>query len=236
MALYAISDLHLSFSDPKKRMDVFGGRWIDYENKIKEGWLSTVTSSDTVVLGGDLSWAMTLEGARPDFEFIASLPGEKILIEGNHDFWWTSLKKMNDFCVANSFEYRFLRCDSVLRQNTAICGSRGWYSADREIPETNADSTAVVSREAIRLDMSLSHAEKNFPQAPKLAFLHFPAVYGTYVCEPILDVLKKHEIKRCYFGHIHGVYDRPHSFTHDGIEFILVAADALNFKPCKILY
>ncbi len=236
MALYAISDLHLSFADPKKRMDVFGGRWIDYENKIKEGWLSTVTDSDTVVLVGDFSWAMTLDRAMPDFDFINSLPGEKIMIEGNHDFWWTSLKKMNDFCSSNSFAYTFLRCESLLRQGTVICGSRGWYTAEREMPETNADSTAVVAREAIRLDMSLAHAEKNFPNTPKTVFLHFPAVYGTYICEPIMDVLKKYGVTKCYFGHIHGVYSKPNSFQHDGIEFTLVAADALNFKPYKIFY
>ncbi len=236
MSLYAISDLHLSFSDPKKRMDVFGGRWIEYENKIRDGWINTVAPDDTVVLAGDFSWAMTLDGARADFEFVNSLPGKKIMLEGNHDFWWTSLKKMNGFCKDNSFDFSFLRCDSVCTDGTVICGSRGWYTSDRDIPETNADSTAVVAREVIRLEMSLSHADKNFPGIPKSVFLHFPAVYGTYVCRPILDVLKKYGVQQCWFGHIHGVYDRATSFMYDGIRFNLIAADALNFKPCKIIY
>ncbi len=236
MALYAISDLHLSFSDPKKRMDVFGGRWIDYEKKISQGWLETVGEDDTVVLAGDFSWAMTLEGAKPDFDFINKLPGKKLMIEGNHDFWWTSLKKMNGFCTANSFEYSFLRCDSIMLGEIAICGSRGWYTPEREIPETNADSAAVVAREVIRLDMSLAHAEKAHPGCKKTVFLHFPAVYGSYICQPLLDVLHKYEVNRCFFGHIHGVYNDRLSFTHDGIDFSLIAADALNFKPCKIIY
>ncbi len=236
MALYAISDLHLSFADTRKRMDVFGGRWIDYENKIRDNWCETVSDTDTVVLAGDFSWAMTLEGARPDFEFVNSLPGKKIMLEGNHDFWWTSLKKMNDFCKDNSFDFTFLRCDSFRHDNAVICGSRGWYTAERDIPETNADSTAVVAREVIRLDMSLAHAEKEHAECEKIAFLHFPAVYGTYICQPIMDVLKKYDIRRCYFGHIHGVYDKQLSFKYDDIDFELIAADALNFKPCKIIY
>lgn len=234
MSLYAIADLHLAVGEPKKRMDVFGGRWKNYLEKIKNEWENTVGEDDTVVIAGDFSWAMTVDEGIEDFRFIDSLPGKKLLIEGNHDFWWQSLKKMEDFCSKNNFGYTFLRCNSIRAEEYVICGSRGWYTPDRIIPENNADSSAIVAREAIRLDMSLTHAEKNSPDLKKAVFLHFPPVFGTYVCPPLIEVLKKHNVTQCFFGHIHGIYDRPLSFVHDGIVFNLIAADALNFKPYKI--
>lgn len=234
MSLYAIADLHLATDAPDKRMDVFGGRWKNYIEKIKKEWESTVTDDDTVVIAGDFSWAMNVDGGVSDFRFVNSLPGKKILLEGNHDFWWQSLKKLNEFCDKNELEFTFLRCNSVLAEGYAVCGSRGWYTDERVIQQSNADSGTIVAREAIRLDMSLKHAEANFPDNKKAVFMHFPPVYGSYICPKLVDVLKKHNVEQCFFGHIHGVYDKPLSFTHDGVTFNLIAADALNFKPYKI--
>ena len=161
MALYVLSDTHLSFSD-NKPMDVFGRRWQDYTEKLRRNWNAVVNSEDTVVIAGDISWAMSCAGAAEDFLYLNSLSGTKIIGKGNHDFWWTSLKKMNEFLSGiNISSIKFLYNNAYETENFIVAGSRGWYfdENNRNAPE-NADFGKIVAREVIRLELSLAQAEK----------------------------------------------------------------------------
>ena len=232
MSVFYIADLHLSENDPGKKMDVFGGRWRDYTNKIVQNWSDTVTDADTVIIGGDLSWGMDLKEAYPDLLLVNSLPGRKILLEGNHDFYWQSVKKMAQFCEQNSLKYEFLRNNAYQCENVVICGSRGWYTDEREIPETLADSTKLIAREAARLKASLA-AGARF-DGEKVVFMHFPPVFGAYKCEQFVDVMLSYGVRRCYYGHIHGKYEAPPKVNYKGIDFYYGAADYLFFKPLLV--
>lgn len=232
MSVFYIADLHLSENDPGKKMDVFGGRWRDYTNKIKSGWSETVTNEDTVVIGGDFSWAMTLDQAYPDFSLVNSLPGKKIVLEGNHDFYWQSMKKMTQFCAENGFDFEFLRNNAYKCGDIVICGSRGWYTDEREIPETTADSAKIVARETARLKASLEAGAKL--DGEPVVFMHFPPVFGAYKCDEFVDVMLSYGVRRCYYGHIHGKYEMPPETNYMGIDFYYGSADYLNFKPLVV--
>ena len=230
MSLYVLCDTHLSMGLDKP-MDVFGGRWNGFEEKLRERWNATVGDDDTVVVGGDISWAMTLDEAKGDLEFINNLKGKKIFIRGNHDYWWESLKKMRECFDANGFDtIDFLQNDSHLCGSVAICGTRGWFADARQAPK-GTDYAKISAREAQRLEMSLDHAAKNFPDAKPVVFLHLPPVFGGEVCEPIANVLEERGIERCYYGHIHGVYDIPQSETVGSVTYTLASSDYLNFTP-----
>ena len=237
MAVFVLSDLHLSTNlDTDKSMEVFGAKWKDYMNRIKNNWNRLVTPSDTVVVNGDISWAMTLDEARSDFEFLNSLNGTKIISKGNHDYWWSTLTKINAFFEENKFDtVKILHNNAHVVEDFVVCGSRGWYNDDKiaTMPKT-ADYQKIVSREAARLKRSLSEGEKLDPTREKLVFLHFPPVWGDFVCEEILEVLKSFGVKRCYFGHIHGLYDIPSNFVYGDVKFIMTSADFLNFIPLYI--
>ena len=224
MSIFTIADTHLSLSDDKP-MDIFGG-WQDYVSRLESNWKSLITDEDTVVLPGDISWAMSLEGALEDFRFIHNLPGKKIILKGNHDYWWNTKRKMDTW-----LENENLDTISILHNNAfkvgdyVLCGTRGWfYDA-----ETGADMK-VLLREASRLDMSIQEGKKLGDNL--IVFLHYPPVMQSQKCQEIFDVLKKHDIKRCYYGHLHGESTR-HSVndTVDGIKFSLISADFLGFCP-----
>ncbi|MBO4423294.1 MAG: metallophosphoesterase [Clostridia bacterium] len=232
MALFYIADLHLSENDPGKKMDVFGGRWRGYTKKIMKNWTEAVAPGDTVVIGGDISWGMNLTEAYPDLLLINGLSGRKIVLEGNHDFYWQSLKKMNAFCEQNGFEFEFLRNNAYRCGDIAICGSRGWYTDEREIPETLADNTVMIPRECGRLRTSLE-AGAALGGEP-VVFMHFPPVFGAYKCEEFIDVMLGYGVRRCYSGHIHGKYDVPPKVNYRGIDFYFGAADYLHFKPLLV--
>ena len=224
MSIFTIADTHLSLSDDKP-MDIFGG-WQDYVTRLESNWKSLITDDDTVVLPGDISWAMSLEGALEDFRFIHNLPGKKIILKGNHDYWWNTKRKMDTW-----LENENLDTISILHNNAfkvgdyVLCGTRGWfYDA-----ETGADMK-VLLREASRLDMSIQEGKKLGENL--IVFLHYPPVMQSQKCQEIFDVLKKHDIKRCYYGHLHGESTR-HSVNDivDGIKFSLISADFLSFCP-----
>ena len=237
MAVFVISDLHLSTNEStNKSMEVFGTRWQNYMNRIQTNWNRLVAPSDTVIINGDISWAMTLDEAKDDFRFLDSLNGTKIISKGNHDFWWSTLSKINLFFDENKFEsIKILHNNAHVAENFVICGSRGWYNDDKisTMPST-ADYQKIVSREAARLLKSLTDAERLDGEREKLVFLHFPPVWGDFVCGEFLDVLHKFNVKRCYFGHIHGLYNIPASFVHEDIKFTMTSADFLNFAPLFI--
>lgn len=235
MALYVIADLHLATADSSKSMEVFGKRWSNYIEKLNMNWRKIVTDNDTVIVPGDISWGLTASDAADDLIWLDSLPGKKILLKGNHDFWWSTATKLNAFFATNGITtISVLSNTAVEADGRIIAGSRGWFT-DRSMQnaEENVDYDKIVNREAIRLDMSLSQAKKLQAESQKeiLVFLHFPPVWSEFVCEPILNVLKKHEISNCYFGHIHGSYSQPEVFEFENIKFHMISADFLDFMP-----
>ena len=227
MALYAIGDLHLCLGAPKP-MDVFGGNWTGYMDKLKEG-MSVITDEDTTVLLGDLSWALSLEESTADFSWINEIPGKKIILKGNHDYWWSTAAKFNKFCEANHFENLFLLNNNCYEyDNWAICGTRGWFFEEER---SGAHDEKVFKRELCRLEASLKAAGEKH----KAVFLHYPPRYKGYECREILDLLEKYEVRRCYYGHLHGgSHKLAMEGLWDGVEFRLVAADYLNFQPYKV--
>ena len=228
MALYAIGDLHLCLGADKP-MDVFGGAWVGYMDKLREG-LSVIGQEDTTVLLGDLSWALDLEHAAADFAFINQIPGRKIILKGNHDYWWSTLAKFQKFCDANGFENMHILNNNHFEYNGyAICGTRGWFFEEER---SGQHDEKVFKRELLRLEASL----KSAGELPKMVFLHYPPRYKGYECREILALLEKYGVRQCYYGHLHG---QSHALAMegiwDGVDFKLVAADMLNFCPWKVL-
>ena len=240
MSLFAIADPHLSFTAGKP-MDKFGTRWIDHTEKLEKNWRAVVSEEDTVVLPGDISWGINLEGAREDLAFLESLPGQKILGKGNHDYWWCTVSRMNAFLKQNNFRsIRFLHNNAYLSEGFAICGTRGWFVEEQlQKEQEGVDWHKLVAREAGRLRMSITDAEKKKKQngsgETPLVFLHFPPVFRSFVCRELLDVLHEYNIRDCYYGHIHGSYDVPRQFEYEGIRMKVIAADHLFFVPMRIL-
>lgn len=207
MALYAIGDTHLSLRSDKP-MDVFGGGWEGYVDKLREGF-APVEDSDTVVLCGDLSWGMSLEEARDDFAFLNSeLPGEKWLLKGNHDYWWTTASKMNAFFAANGFtRLHILHNNCALYGDAALCGTRGWFFEENGTPHWEK----VFNRELIRLEASLKAAGER----EKICFLHYPPLYRGYRCQEIIDLLERYQVRVCCYGHLHGA---SHRLAIEGVQ------------------
>lgn len=237
MALYTLADLHLSCSVDKP-MDKFGSRWTDHTAKIRRRWTALITDNDTVVVPGDISWGMNLEEAAEDFRFIESLPGKKLLGKGNHDFWWTSASKMKKFLAdIDVSSVEFLHNNAHTAGGFLISGSRGWFIEEKQqnmIFSTDYDK--LVNREVMRLELSLMEAEKLRTDRNEeiLVFLHFPPVFGDFVCRPLIDIMKKYGVKRCFFGHIHGKYNLPRETVYDGITLSLISADFLDFVPQRV--
>lgn len=228
MALYAIADLHLSLGTDKP-MDIFKG-WQDYSERLEKNWRALITDDDTVVIAGDISWAMKLEECFEDFSFLESLPGIKILLKGNHDYWWTTKKKIDEYLKANNFSsIRILFNNSFVVDGVTICGSRGWcYDAG-----SDAD-VKIINREVGRLKLSLDSADK--ADKPPIVFLHYPPVYGDYECSEIIDALKSYNIKECYYGHLHGAHTHKCATTglYKDINMHLISTDYVDFMPVLV--
>lgn len=228
MALYAIGDLHLCLGAPKP-MDVFGGAWVGYMDKLKSG-LSVIKPEDTTVLLGDLSWALDLPGAKEDFAWIDQIPGRKILLKGNHDYWWSTAAKFYKFCQENDFSDQWILNNNHYEYNGwAICGTRGWFFEEEK---SGQHDEKVFKRELIRLETSL----KSAGELPKIVFLHYPPRYKGYECPEILSLLNKYDVRRCFYGHLHGAsHGLAMEGLWDGIEFKLVSADRLGFEPFLVI-
>ncbi len=230
MSLYCISDPHLSLSCDKP-MDIFGGRWQDYVQKLEQNWTEQVGAEDTVVIPGDISWGMNLNESLADFAFLDALPGkEKIFLKGNHDYWWTSRSKMEEFFEKNALTTLKILHNNFFPygENYGICGSRGWINEAGK-----AQDKKILDREAMRLEASILPCVESGREP--LVFLHYPPIYGETVCNEIYDVLKAYKIKKCFYGHIHGNgYRYALDGIYDGIDFRLVACDYLEFVPLKI--
>lgn len=228
MALYAIADLHLSLGT-EKPMDVFSG-WDNYVDRLRKNWKSRVKNEDVVVIAGDVSWAMKLEEAKNDFLFIDSLPGRKIIIKGNHDYWWSTMRKIEKFL-------KDIGCKTIsVLQNTGIkyyrdciCGTRGWMCNS----ESDEDKK-ILLREAGRLNKSLDFAEKN--NLNPIVFLHYPPIYSGEECKEIIDILIARNVKKCYYGHVHGDRAAKRIITgeYKEINFNLVSCDYIGFMPVLV--
>ena len=228
MSIFTIADTHLSLSDDKP-MDIFGG-WQDYVSRLENNWKSLVTDEDTVVIPGDISWAMGLEGALEDFRFIHNLPGKKIILKGNHDYWWNTKRKMDAW-----LESECLDTISILHNNAfkvgdfVICGTRGWFYEEERSGEHDEK---VFKRELMRLEASLKSAGARH----KIVFLHYPPKYKGYECQEIIDLMKRYDVRQCFYGHLHGAsHGLAMEGQWDGIEYHLVAADKIGFRPFMVI-
>lgn len=233
MSIFAIADLHLSFSQDKP-MDIFGDNWENHAEKIKNNWLNKVKQSDYVIIPGDFSWAMYLEETKKDFEYLNNLPGTKILLRGNHDYWWNTVTKMDKFLNENGFDnISFLYNNSYLVENKIIVGTRGWNVLDTE------NDSKMIKRENARLEISINDGiEKYGEDREIIAFMHYPPINKSDTMEnetEFVKTFKKYNIKRCYYGHLHGIAhkDAIEGNIH-GIEYKLISSDYLNFDLEKI--
>ena len=228
MSLFAMGDLHLSLGAPEKSMEVFGGRWTGYTDKIRRGF-DLLRPDDVCVICGDLCWAMDLEAALPDFQFLHALPGKKVLVKGNHDYWWTTAAKMNAFFARNGLDsLSLLHNNHIDWEDLALCGTRGWFFEEETGTEHDAK---ILRREVGRLETSLREAGDR----EKIVFLHYPPLYQHYSCPEIIDALTRYGVKECFYGHIHG--KGAHAAVigeNQGVRYRLVSADFLDFFPLKI--
>ena len=229
MAIYIIGDLHIGFS-VNKPMNIFGKNWENHAEKIKQNWLRKVNKDDTVILPGDFSWGIDLEEAKADFAFLNQLPGTKIMLKGNHDYWWTTVTNMNRFLKENQFEnICFLYNNSYLVENKVIVGTKGWTTMSPHSEE----NYKILKRECARLELSIKDALKKFGEDKEMiAFMHYPPFYKEAINEEIdfLKLMKKYGIKKCYYGHLHGeAHKEAREGIIDGIEFQLISSDYLGF-------
>lgn len=233
MAIYAISDLHLALSIDKP-MDVFGGKWENYMEKLKENWCSVIGEDDYVLVPGDISWATYLEQAYEDFNFIHRLPGRKILSKGNHDYWWTTKSKLEQYTGENGFSsIFFLHNNHFSIEGVTICGTRGWYMPGED--GFSAEDAKIYKRELQRLELSLKSA--NTPEEGVIiAALHFPPFNSKGTFSEFMEILQKYHVSICIYGHLHGEAGRGAiEGLVNGIQFRFVAADHLSFNPVRLL-
>ena len=225
MAIYVIGDLHLSFNT-NKPMNVFGQNWQNYEDKIKQDWLLKVKPDDLVMLPGDFSWSMYLEETEKDFEFINNLPGKKILLKGNHDYWWTTLTSMRKYLKENNFNnIDFIYNNSYCYENYIIVGTRGWSMMEE------GDTAKMVQREMARLELSLNDGIKKYGNDKQfIVCMHYPPM------NEFLNIMRKYDVKICLYGHLHGAQQAEvKEGIVEGVNLKMVSSDYLKFKLEKIV-
>ena len=232
MAIFAISDLHLALSVDKP-MDVFGGKWSGYMEKLETEWKKTVSVDDTVLIPGDISWATYLDQAYEDFKFIHSLPGRKIISKGNHDYWWTTLSKLEKFININCFStISFMHNNSFRLEKYVICGTRGWKTPGDD--DFNAEDRKIFARELQRLELSLKSARVE-KEEELIAAMHFPIFNSKGVFSEFLEIMQKYSVNICIYGHLHGdAFKNAVDGLVQGIRFKLVSSDYLGFKPLRL--
>lgn len=240
MSLFTISDLHLSTAEgTNKSMEVFGSRWADYTERLRRNWEAVVTDRDTVVIPGDISWALTLPEAASDMHFIDRLPGRKILGKGNHDFWWSTMKKHREFFEKeNITSVSFLFNNAYETDDCIVAGTRGWFLEEDDVStKNNVDFEKLCKREVLRLSASLGEAVKLQQTCDKeiIVFMHFPPFWGGKEVTELLDLTESAGVKKIYFGHIHGAYLTDPVIYHRNTELRLISADYLNFLPKIVL-
>ena len=222
MAIFALSDLHLPLGNDKP-MNIFGARWDNYVERIEYEWLSNISDGDYVIINGDFSWAMYLEDALADFQFINKLPGKKLISKGNHDYWWETLKKMNEFTEKNNInDVYFLHNNAMLCDEFAVSATKGWISpSDKSFKK---EDEKLYARELIRFENSLAEAQKLSENI--IAALHYPPD------DEFIKLIEKYNVRKCVFGHLHG--RKAEDYRNFNEKCLLVSADYLKFKPLKI--
>lgn len=227
MAIYALSDLHLSKAVKNKSMEIFGQEWKDYERKIDENWKNTVNKNDTVLIPGDISWALSLEEAYEDFSYLNSLPGNKIILKGNHDYYFSTLTKVNKFLEENNFDtIKVLNNNSYFVEGYNICGFRGWGNTD----DDTVDDNKVYLRELIRLELSLKSIPEETKSKPIIVMTHFPPFRYE-----IKEMFKSYNIITCIYGHLHGEgHYMIKEGNIDGVEYKMVSGDHTKFELLKL--
>lgn len=234
MSIFTIGDLHLSFKQ-NKPMDIFGENWEGHEEKIKKNWIEKVKEKDLVVLPGDFSWAMYLKETEEDFKYLNNLPGKKLLLKGNHDYWWETVSKMRKYLKENNFEnIDFLYNNSFEQEEKVIVGTRGWTISEKE------EDKRFINRELIRLEISIKDGiEKYGKNKEMIVFMHFPPITKNEIeknqMTEFIEIMKKYNIKKCYYGHLHGIAIKEAvEGNYFGIDFELISCDALDFKLKKV--
>lgn len=235
MSIYTIGDLHLSFSE-NKPMDIFGDNWKGHEEKIKNNWIENVKPNDLVILPGDFSWSMYLKDTYKDFEFLNNLPGKKLLLKGNHDYWWTTVTSMKKYLNENEFSnIDFLYNNSYEYEDCIIVGTRGWSNTGGE-----KEDKKLLKREALRLELSIKDGIQKYGKEKEIiAFMHYPPLTKENITNnemtEFIKIMKEYNIKKCYYGHLHGTSIKESiEGNHFGIELKLVSADGLDFKLLKV--
>lgn len=234
MSIYTIGDLHLSFKE-NKPMSIFGENWEGHEEKIKKDWLKKVKEEDLVILPGDFSWSMYLKDSNQDFKYLNELPGKKLLLKGNHDYWWTTVTSMRNFLQENQFEnIDFIYNNAYEFENYIIAGTRGWSQTE------NPEDKRLLKREALRLELSIQNGIKIYGEdKPILLFMHYPPITHSnlfkHQTNELIQIMQKYKIKKCFYGHLHSTSIKEAvEGNHYGIDFKLVSADGLDFKLWKI--
>ena len=232
MALYTISDLHLPIGIDKP-MDIFGGKWNNYVERIEKNWQSIINNNDWVILPGDFSWATYLDQSIPDFEFLHRLNGFKIISKGNHDYWWSTMSKMNKFLENNSFDsIKFMHNNSFIYKNKGICGTRGWNYIG--FGTGTDEDIKIYEREAVRLELSIQSCLNKNPEEI-IVFFHYPPVSVDCTDNEFTKIMKKYNVKRCIYGHLHGQgHKNAMSGEIEGIKYMLVSCDYTDFVPVKL--
>ena len=238
MAIYALADLHLSLSCPDKSMEVFGSSWGEYILKVKENWEQTVTGSDTVLIPGDISWATYINKAEEDFKFISDLPGRKLLSRGNHDYWWTTMKKMEEFFAEKGFtNMEFVRTNAVEVEDCLITGTRGWMIETKESIE-GSDNRKIYEREKLRIKMCIDVLNEADPDHSKkhILMIHYPPITAKQDFTEFAEMMAQGGIDICVYGHLHGsAHKKAFEGDFEGMRLICASADYADFKPVRIL-
>lgn len=228
MSLFAISDLHLGINVDKP-MDIFGDNWNNHDEKIKINWINNINEDDVVLIAGDISWSMNFDDGKKDLEWINALPGKKIILKGNHDYWWKSITKLNNYYD----DMFFIQNNFSNYNNYAICGTRGWVCPG----SNNFDShdEKIYKRELIRLRLSLDSAVKA-GYDKFIVMLHYPPTNDKFHPSGFTEIFKEYKVEKVIYGHLHGPFNfKVLNNTLDGIEYVLTSCDFLNFTPQKII-
>lgn len=237
MAIYALADLHLSLSNPDKSMDVFGPSWKDYIGLIKANWEDSVSADDTVLIAGDISWATYISKAEEDFEFLSSLPGRKLISRGNHDYWWTSKKKMDEFFESHNYPgIEVVRTNLLEAEGCLISGTRGWTFYSQKSQEGSEDRK-IYDRELLRIGLCLKEFETADPEHKKtrILMIHYPPLSRERLTTAITELLKGN-VDICVYGHLHGnAHKGIFEGESEGVRYICTSSDYLGFKPVRIL-
>ena len=238
MAIYALADLHLALSNPEKSMDVFGSRWEGYIDRVRDNWINTVTDADTVLIPGDISWATYIDKAEEDFRFISELPGNKLLSRGNHDFWWTTMKKMEEYFETRGFtNLQFIRTNVVEADGCLVSGTRGWMIESRDSIE-GSDNRKIYEREKMRIEMCLDKLNEADSDHAKthILMIHYPPITAKQEFTEFAQLMADGGVDICVYGHLHGkAHKKAFEGEFGGTKFICSSADYVEFCPVKII-